>query len=235
MWRVFNLIACLMVLAWAGSLSGCGRVSDAVVDTVDWAGNYWEPSIGTQEFTTDAPVERNQPSILLHPTNTPGSPLTALAYPMRVTQPISNPVVLGRALGRVFWQTWSQAKVFPTLIYEEEAEWPGLARALAAARARDVDLVIRGEIPYYLDGGSKGSSSVSLRVEIFDVEAGQRVWLLEHAGRMEPQPRRDYIVAYHNRRMPESPIFSIMTLISCDLAMYVGHWNNGWDEVRSCK
>ncbi|SDB04300.1 hypothetical protein SAMN05660653_00203 [Desulfonatronum thiosulfatophilum] len=216
---LFPLLGLLM-------LAGCGYV-----ERVD----YWEPRIGPQEIATDAPVFRNAPVISLYPTNSPPAPLSAIFYPPRVTQPVDNPLVLGHALGRIFWQTWNQTLVFPTLVYEEETQWPGLPRALDRARALDVDLIIRAEIPYFLSGGSRGTTGISLYTEIFEVEGGQRVWIMEHSGRMEPQPRRDFIIAHHTRRLPVEPIYSIMTLLACDLAMHVGQWNNGWERVQACR
>ncbi len=208
-------------------LGGCGHV--------ERVGDYWEPRIGPQEITTDAPVSRGSQMISLFPKNSPPAPLSAIFYPLQVTQPTDNPLVLGRALGRIFWQTWNQAMVFPMFVYEQETTWPGLSRALARARELDVDLVVRGEVPYFLSGGSRGTTSISLFVEIYEIEGGQRIWVMEHAGRMEPQPRRDYIIAHHTRRLPEEPVYSIMTLLACDLAMSVGRWNNGWETVPECR
>jgi len=200
--------------------SGCGsfKVQD-----------HWEPYIGPQEIYTDAPVFRNEPVISLHPADAPASPMTAMLFPLQVTQPMDKPLVLGRALGRMLRQTWNQARVFPTLVYEDEVAWPGLPRALAMARVRGVDLVVHGEVPYFLSGGSQGTTSLSVFVEIYEVRGGQRIWSMKHAGRMEPRPRRDFIVAFHHRRLPEEPISSIMTILARDMARYVGMWNNGWD------
>jgi hypothetical protein len=195
---------------------------------------HWEPRIGPQEVYTDAPVFRNDPVISLHPAAMSPSPMTAMLFPLQVTQPMDKPLVLGRALGRIFWQTWNQAQVFPTFLYEDETTWPGLARALALARAKDVDLVIRGEVPYFLSGGSKGTTSIGLFLEIYEVQGGQRIWIIEHAGRMEPRPRRDFIIAHHTRRLPEEPAYSIMTILACDMAGYVGTWNNGWTAAPIC-
>ncbi|PTN38719.1 hypothetical protein [Desulfonatronum sp. SC1] len=227
---VFGIL--LLALGFA-MLTGCEMVRQTG-EYIGVIGNYWEPRIGPQEVTTDAPIFRGPPVISIYPKNTPAAPLSALFYPMQVTQPTDNPIVLGRALGRIFWQTWSQAAVFPTFVYEEDATWPGLPRALAKAKSLDVDLIIRGEIPYFLSGGSRGTTSISMRLEIFEVEGGQRIWIMEHAGRMEPQPRRDYIIAHHTRRLPEEPAASIMTILACDLAMNVGQWNNNWTAYPAC-
>lgn len=196
--------------------------------------DYWEPRIGPQEVFTDAPVVRSEPIISLYPANAPATPMSAMLFPLQVTQPMDRPLILGRSLGRIFWQTWNQAQVFPTMLFEDEITWPGLARALSLARDRGVDLVVRGEVPYFLSGGSKGTTSLGLFVEIFEVRGGQRIWSMEHAGRMEPRPRRDFIIAHHTRRLPEEPAYSIMTLLACDLAMHVGQWNNNWTESLIC-
>jgi len=214
-----------LVLILMTALSGCGffKVQD-----------HWEPHIGPQEIFTDAPVFRNEPVISLHPANAPASPMTAMLFPLQVTQPMDKPLVLGRALGRMLWQTWTQALVFPTLVYEDEVAWPGLAMARAMARTRGVDLVVRGEVPYFLSGGSQGTTSLSVFVEIYEVRGGQRIWSMEHAGRMEPRPRRDFIVVHHHRRLPKEPVCSIMTILACDMAGDVGMWNNGWDTQLTC-
>lgn len=231
-----NFLGGIWVVVWISCtliISGCDSVR-ATGENVGSLRNYWEPRIGPQEITTDAPIFRGPPIISIFPQNTPTAPLSAIVYPMQVTQPTDNPIVLGHALGRILWQTWSLAMVFPTLVYEEGASWPGLPKALARARALDVDLIVRGEVPYFLSGGSKGTTSISMRLEIYEVEGGQRIWVMEHAGRMEPQPRRDFIIATHSRRLPEEPAASILTILACDLAMNVGLWNNNWETLPAC-
>lgn len=217
--RTIHFLSFPLALVFAVSLlAGCGYLSAT--------GDHWEPRIGPQEIYTDAPVFRNDPHISVYPANAPAAPMTAMLFPLQVTQPMEKPLMLGKTLGRIFWQTWNQARVFPTFVYEEETTWPGLQRALTLARSKDVDLIVRGEVPYFLSGGSKGTTSLGLYVEIIDVAGGQRIWVMEHAGRMEPRPRRDFIVAHHSRRLPEEPTFSIMTMLACDMAVHVGMWNN---------
>ncbi len=216
----------LVIFLSATALAGCGYLT-ATRD-------HWEPRIGPQEIYTDAPVHRNDANISVYPANAPAAPMTAMLFPLQVTQPMEKPLMLGKTLGRIFWQTWNQAQVFPTFVYEEEAAWPGLQRALALARAKDVDLIVRGEVPYFLSGGSKGTTSLGLYVEIIEVAGGQRIWVMEHAGRMEPRPRRDFIVAHHNRRLPEEPTFSVMTMLACDMGVHVGMWNNGGGTPLTC-
>jgi hypothetical protein len=215
----------LALIILTASLSGCALFKPQ---------DHWEPYIGPWEIYTDAPVFRNEPVISLRPVNAPASPLTALFFPLQVTQPMDKPLILGRAMGRMLWQTWNQVRVFPTFVYEEEVVWPGLDQALALARVRGVDLLVRGEVPYFLSGGSQGTTSLSVFVEIYEVQGGQRIWSMKHAGRMEPRPRRDFIVAYHHRRLPEEPVSSIMTILACDMAGYVGMWNNGWVTQLTC-
>jgi len=128
----------LLLALGLSMLTGCDMVRQTG-EYVGVIGNYWEPRIGPQEVTTDAPIFRGPPVISIYPKNNPAAPLTALFYPLQVTQPTDSPIVLGRALGRIFWQTWSQSSVFPSFVYEEDATWPGLPRALARARALDVD------------------------------------------------------------------------------------------------
>jgi len=213
--------------------SGCDRIRQTG-ETIGSVRNYWEPRIGPQEVTTDAPIFRGPPTISIYPKDVPSAPLTALLYPMQVTQFIDRPIILGRALGRIIWQAWNQSMVFPTFVYEEHRTWPGLSEALARARALDVDLIVRGEIPYFLSGGSKGTTSISLRLDVFEVEGGQRIWVMDHAGRIEPQPRRDFIIAHHTRRLPEEPVAAIMAILACDLAMNIGSWNNAWETLPVC-
>lgn len=230
----YTLFSWIIVLSLCLPLStGCDRIRHTG-ETIGSVRNYWEPRIGPQEVTTDAPIFRGPPTISIYPRNTPATPLTALFYPMQVTQPTDNPIVLGRALGRIIWQAWSQSMVFPTFVYEEHTTWPGLSKALARARSLDVDLVVRGEIPYFLSGGSRGTTSISVQLELFEVEGGQRIWVMDHAGRMEPQPRRDFIIAHHTRRLPEEPVAAILAILACDLAMNVGSWNNGWETLPVC-
>ncbi|HDQ39792.1 MAG TPA: hypothetical protein ENN39_02005 [Desulfonatronum sp.] len=223
--KTFDQITVLLLTLIMLAVGACGYFKPQ---------DHWEPRIGPQEVYTDAPVFRNEPIVSVHPADAPASAMTAMLFPFQVTQPMDKPLILGRALGRVFWQTWNQAQVFPTFLYEDETIWPGLARALALARSKDVDLIVRGEVPYFLSGGSKGTTSLGLSLEIYEVRGGQRIWVMEHSGRMEPRPRRDFIVAHHHRRLPEEPAFSIMTVLACDMANHVGMWNNNWLQSLPC-
>ena len=79
-------------------------------------------------------------------------------------------------LSRQIWQVWLSLNAFQTLEYAAEVGPYEPESALALARRRGADLVVGGYINHYLDGGSGGTSSLSLSMEIYDARSGVLLW-----------------------------------------------------------
>ncbi|NDY57376.1 hypothetical protein G3N56_11550, partial [Desulfovibrio sulfodismutans] len=167
--------------------------------------------------SVDAWVKRNNPDIYVEPLASPGAPMTAMIVPFQVTQNIAYMKLLGDQVTKYVWQTWTRDRVFPKFLYEQSQIPMSTAQAVALARKRGVNLLVTGSVTYIMSGGTRGDTSVSLALEIFDVATGERLWSMAHGGRIETGQTRDYIFFAKQNRMPEDPIYAVTTVLAADM------------------
>jgi len=60
--------------------------------------------------------------------------------------------------------------------------------ALALAQNYHLDLVVLGEVPYYLDGGTVGISGLQVDLKVLDARDGRMVWNLSDSIKATPRP-----------------------------------------------
>jgi len=168
------------------------------------------------------------PQITLAPANAPMQPQTALFFPLANRLQMRNAAHVGRELSRVFWGSWLKLKVFDTLPFLDNEPWKDSATAVARARAAGFDLAVGGEFTYLLFGGSAGTSTVSLRLEIYDTASGELIWSMAHAGSMSADLTRDYFLFATKNRLPTEPVSAIVAALAEDLGKPVREWN--WRE-----
>ncbi|GFK94648.1 hypothetical protein NNJEOMEG_02495 [Fundidesulfovibrio magnetotacticus] len=201
-----------MVLALAVTLSACA----------------YEPKMAEQSVLyVDVHVKRNNPSIFVQPMNAPTRPFKAVVLPFTVQQDVVNARHLSKQLTEVFTNTWLEDKVFPALFYEPSQEMLSNEQAILVARDRGADCVVTGRIAYIYAGGTRAESAVSISFEIFDVNSGQRIWSMAQSGRMDPGRSADYIFFKRESRLPQDPLWSIMTAIAHDTGGPIKKWNGG--------
>jgi hypothetical protein len=176
----------------------------------------------------DAWVKRNNPQIYVEPLTSPPMPMTAMIIPFEITQDIYYPKELGAQITQVFWQTWTRDRVLPKLIYEPRLRYGNLPQAMAQARKMGLNLLITGRITYLLAGGTTGNSGVSLSVEAFDVNSGERVWSMADAGSVESSMKEDYIIFFRKNRLPTDPLYAIVSVLAADMGGTVINWNYGY-------
>jgi hypothetical protein len=175
----------------------------------------------------DVAVKRNNPSVFVQPMNAPARPFKAVILPFTVEQDVYNARHLAKQLTDVFANTWMQDKVFPALFYEPTQEGLSKEQAILVARDRGADCVVTGRLAYILDGGTRSDSSVSLSFEIFDVNSGQRIWSMAQSGRMDPDRGSDFVLFKTENRLPQDPIWAIMTALAHDTGGPIRNWNTG--------
>lgn len=201
-----------IILALATALAGCA----------------YEPKLTEQSHLyVDAWVKRNNPAVFVQPQNAPSRPFKAVVLPFKIQQDIPYGRDLSRQLTEVFWQTWSQDGVFPTLFYEPSMEGGTTEQAILVGRDRGADCVVVGRINYLLAGGTRSDSAVSLTFEIFDVSTSQRIWSMSHSGRIDIGKIDDFIFFKRETRMPQDPLWSIMTALAHDTGGPIKKWNGG--------
>lgn len=177
--------------------------------------------------SVDAWVKRNNPAVYVEPMTAPGTPMTAMIVPFPLTQNINYMKLLGDQITSYVWQTWTRDRVFPKFLYEQAQVPLSRPQAMALARKRGVDLLVTGSVTRLLAGGTRGDTSISLSIEIFDVATGERLWSMAHGGLIETGQTRDYIFFAKQNRMPEDPVYAVTTVLAADMGGMVTNWNYG--------
>lgn len=172
-------------------------------------------------------VQRNPPDVHVSPASAAPADLKVLFIPFRVTQPIDNPTILGYSTARVFWQTWLQMQLFPSMEFTGDDTPYRRDRAVALARNRGADLVVGGFVTYVYAGGTAGDSQISLQVEAHDVRSGQLVWSMAQSGKIPAPQTTDYFVVSTKSRMPSDPLQAITQALASDMGKQVQNWISG--------
>ncbi|NJB67602.1 hypothetical protein GGQ74_001242 [Desulfobaculum xiamenense] len=181
---------------------------------------------GPGDVYIDEAGSRSDVQIMIRPENRPMRPLTAVLVPFRVMQRVDEPQHLGRELTRVLWQRWLQDKVFPALIFAEDAQWYTAEDAQPLAMVANTDLIVGGEITNIMFGGTQGETIISLRLEIHDAATGTLVWSMAQTGQIAPGRTRDFVFFTQHDRLPIAPVQAIMNALAADMGKPVRHWNN---------
>ncbi|MEW5775065.1 MAG: hypothetical protein AB1916_16220 [Thermodesulfobacteriota bacterium] len=184
-------------------------------------------------FYIDEYVHRDFfPQSTVTPADKPRIPQTAMFFPLANRLHMKDATHVAKELSRVFWGRWLKLQVFDTLPFAENEPWKDPAAAVARARAAGFDLAVGGEFTYLLFGGSAGTSTVSLRLDIYDTASGELIWSMAHAGTMAAETTRDYFVLAVKNRLPTEPAAAIVAALAEDLGKPVREWNWYEEEQR---
>lgn len=227
MYRFLTFFLILMTIF----LSGCTQLESKIEQD-------FEPSLNCLTFYQSPVVERYTAPIYvmpLAPAQPPNQPKKAVFFPFYVRAQIENPKIIGERLGHLFWQIWLGQKVFPSMVYENKFSYPGKIKARKYAYQKKADLYILGQIKYLLDGGSQGSSSLAIQVNIYSVFSDKLIWSMDHAGRIDNRPDMDFVLFKRKTWMPESPLYVIMKTLALDMARPVKMWADGQDFREALK
>ena len=205
----------LLFLLW-----GCSRAPDDSRRTYDFAGDLSMPiQVRVNNF-----VRRQPPAIYVRPTQPLGSRPTALFVPLRAVQQIKDPVTFSTMFSRQIWQVWLSLNAFSALEYDAKAGPFEPQRALALARARGADMLVGGYINHYMDGGSGGTSTLSLAIEVYDAKSGTLLWSMAQGGLMDARQVHDFYLFSITEVNPEDPAGLIARALAWDMGRQVLGW-----------
>jgi OOP family OmpA-OmpF porin len=193
--------------------AGCGNLHTRVVNQSTWY--------------MDAPVQRSNLMVYIKPQSRHHRPLSALFFPLRVTQDSQDTNFLGRQCGKLMWQVWTSKEVFHSQAYDENLFMRSPRYAAAEARRRGADLAVVGYVPYLLAGGTAGNSAVSIQLQILDARTGDTLISLEESASLNNVIQDDYIFWLRKTRLPDSPIYVAVSTIAEDMALPVKTWSGG--------
>lgn len=205
----FSKYVLCFALAFPFFLSGCGVYTAA-------QSNVSFDLTGPPVIFQDQWARRQAPFVYVQPAENSDIAFTALFMPFRVTQPISNPDIIGYSQARTVWQTWLSMGLFSIMEFDGDHGPYRRDTALRLARGKGADLVIGGFVTYYYAGGSESDSQVALQIEIYDTASGQLVWGMAQSALMPARVLNDYILFATQTRLPSDPMFALAKTIAED-------------------
>jgi hypothetical protein len=212
------LLAALLLLALAAL--GCSRAPDDSRSTLKVSGDFSTPfQVQINNF-----VRRQPPAVYVAPRESLNRRPRVLFVPLRMVQQIADPVSFSTAFSRQIWQVWLSLNAFQTLEYAADAGPYEPNRAMALARKRGAEMVVGGYINHYMDGGSGGTSSLSLALEIYDVRTGVLLWSMAQGGLMEARQVHDFYLFSIKERNPGDPAGFIARSLAWDMGREVLTW-----------
>jgi hypothetical protein len=220
--RFASRILLCLALALPVLAPGCAYVDDTV---------SFEIANKTVVYR-DQWARREAPLVYVQPAETTDTQLTALFVPFRVTQPISDPEIIGYSQARIIWQTWLSKRLFSVMEFDASHGPFRRDRAIAAARAKGADVVIGGFVTYYYPGGSEADNQVALQLEMYDAASGQLIWSMGQSALMPARMVKDYIVFATETRSPSDPMFTLTRTIAEDMGDIIARWAQPVDGPR---
>lgn len=212
--RVFPRLVFAFALVFPAFVSGCATVDDKV-----------RFDLGSQPVVyRDQWARRQPPLVYVQPAEHADGQLTAVFVPFRVTQPITDPELIGYTQARIVWQSWLAKRVFSVMEFDAANGPFRRDRAVALARAKGADLAVGGFVTYYNAGGSEAESQVALQVEIYDAASGQLIWSMAQSALMPARTVNDYILFATETRSPTDPMFALAHAIGGDMADILARW-----------
>lgn len=214
-------INCLTVLIILMFMPGCAYMESKLEQRV-------EPHLDHIIFLQKPVLEKGQDGVYVHPANTSTEDYKAIFFPFYAHPRVGGNHDTGRRIGHIFWRTWLGQEVFSTIYYEDMLDWPGQKKAGEIARRKGADLYVMGQVNYYLNGGTQGTTSIGIIVNIFSSQNDNLIWSLEHSGRIDNRGDMDFILLKRRTWMPESPEYVIVNNLAYDLAQPVKRWSHGY-------
>ncbi|UZP68924.1 hypothetical protein N1030_08125 [Desulfovibrio mangrovi] len=223
------VLAAAMLLGCSGSKvteSVSGFIPDSVKESADrMAPDALNSSLGsTPQIVWDQWVRKGPVQVYLRPKEEPVVQPSVLFFPFMPKMDVAQGRHISRELSRMVWQNWLAQEVFPIIEFADYADYYTPERAISLARQRGADLAVGGYITNYMAGGSVSDTYVALQVEVYDTATGALIWSMAHAGMMQSELTRDYIIFSARTRLPSDPTGAIMQALSRDMAKPLLAW-----------
>ena len=177
-------------------------------------------------------VGRNRPNVYIYPTEGAVSAPTALMLPFPITQALGprEAEPMSKSLTRILWQAMVKEEGFSVLEYEENITLYSLNQALFLARQKGADILITGNIPYVITGGSTGINQMVVHFEIYDVQSGDLIWSITHSGALNAKQSQDFIFFQRKSKLPTDSLYAVATALGSDIGRVLRDWALGEEE-----
>ncbi len=174
--------------------------------------------------TNDAQVDVSPIRVYVQPNGPPIDPLRGLFVPLRVTQDIASPRNISHNVSRQIWQVWLAQKSFQALEYNDSAIPFQVSDALALAKSRGANVLVGGYITHFMDSGTAGTSSISMQIEMYEVETGALLWSMGQGGSISKEQATDLFLVGFQERMPADPMGLTARSVGYDIGMKIKQW-----------
>jgi hypothetical protein len=87
--------------------------------------------------------------------------------------------------------------------------YTSLPEALRLGRERKLDVLVLGEVPYFLDSGTAGQSGIQVDLMVVEVATGRQLWYFTDAVKATPRPMLNLIVV-ETRPRPTPPLYVLV-------------------------
>lgn len=114
---------------------------------------------------------------------------------------------VGEALTRIFCRQLQEKRTFLEIRLIPEP-FGSVSDGVHKGRTHKVDLVVLGEVPYFLDGGGLGKTGLQVDLKVVEVETGRLLWEITDSITASPRPLLDLWVT-ETRPRPAPSIYNL--------------------------
>jgi hypothetical protein len=122
----------------------------------------------------------------------------------------------GPAIAKIFYRELLARRVFAEVVFIPQI-FTTAEEALDVARFHNLDLMVLGEVPYYLDGGTVGNSGLQVDLKVLDARDGRIVWNLSDSIKAVRRPIIDLWVT-ETRPYPTPPMGTLAARLAARMA-----------------
>ncbi len=122
----------------------------------------------------------------------------------------------GGPIAEIFYRELLAKRPFADIVFIPEI-YTTKEDAQALAKKHHLDLVVLGEVPYYLDGGTVGNSGLQVDLKVMDARDGRIVWNMSDSIKAVRRPIIDLWVT-ETRPYPTPSIGALATRLAARMA-----------------
>jgi hypothetical protein len=123
---------------------------------------------------------------------------------------------VGRAFTQIFYRELLAKRAFADIVLIHEP-FSNKEEALRLAKRYKADVILLGEIPYYLDGGTVGNSGLQVDLNVVEAGSGRLLWSTSDSIKATRRPIIDLIVT-ESRPYPTPSMGTLAARLAGQLA-----------------
>ncbi|MDD3581594.1 MAG: hypothetical protein PHW74_11300 [Desulfobacca sp.] len=119
-------------------------------------------------------------------------------------------------LTEIFYQQFLRKQAFYDLRLIPQT-YSTLEEALRIGRVKGYDLILLGQVPYFLDSGTTSKSGLQVDLRIVEVKTGTVIGYLSDAVGAEPSPMLDFII-WDTKSKPSPSVYALAQILANRIA-----------------